>query len=204
MLILSAMPSYALDFQPDDFEPADIRLASGYNAALEQLYEEVSIIARTAAGIEIFRAIPYPLELVAMQTQAEIHTRNITDPDELGMLIAEANMDKPGSGWFVFLLDGDPSWVNGTASIVYSMEPGGREFPVEVDPVELTKIDDSEFIMMCVAWIIDVDQLVNFMNAAKVWLIAANEDATEQIRLDVSFWRDYTLFDVRVEQVVEE
>jgi hypothetical protein len=199
-LLILSVPLLARDFTRDDFDPADPAKVEEYRDAVVELMKEMTIYGEDSAGNELFTAVPFPLELVALMTQLEIHESNITDPDELDLLLTKQNYIKPASNSFAFVLDGDPAWVTGDVRITYvsANSPDPVELPVV--NVETENPDEMSAVTIWAVVIEDSEQMNEFMDASEVYLVVGNVDqAVEPLVLDCGFWRLWGLFDLREE-----
>jgi len=194
---LLSSPTLGADFILDDFEPADPELTEAYELIVKDLMNEVGITGFDERGRERFRVTPYPMELVALQVQADIHERNVTDPEELYYLIEQANLDKPGPNWFAVIIDGEAMWAGGGVSMYYRNDSGRKTEPIEITKVDEFDEDDGSKISIWVMSIKDEGGMIKFMEADEVFLqVDKVESLTESITLDCSHWRTYTLFDL--------
>lgn len=196
ILILSG-PVYGRDFTPDDFDPADPAMAEPYTTALGQLFDELTIIALDSNGVEVFRVMPFPVELVGLETQTAIHEGNITDSEELPALIESANLDKPTANSFAFVLDGQPEWVGLEVGMYYFPDDANSE-AVRLPVVALGEPALTEDGGMVAGWAMiatDMDELNEFMSARSVVIVLDLEG--ERIQLNCGFWRQWALFDMR-------
>ena len=198
--LLIAIPGFARDFSPDDFDPADPSLAESYGEAVVELIEEMTIAGEDENGDPLFKAIPFPLELVALMTQLEIHESNITDPVEIDMLLADQNNMKPAMNSFAFVLDGYPSWVEGSVYMAYTSDDHPDGVYLDVFNAGIDPVDDTTATATWAVAMEDVQQMQDFMDADNIYIIVQNTDASlEPIFLDCGFWRLWGLFDIRDE-----
>ncbi|HEX9745262.1 MAG TPA: hypothetical protein VGB30_07530 [bacterium] len=203
-----AMPVWATDLTSVEFESADPRLADGYNVAVDQLMDELMVVGKGVDGSELFRIIPYPLELVALQLQAEIHSRNVTDEIEIETMVSQANMDKPGSNWFAFLVDGESEWVNSDIAMYYIWREGGDPEPVDITAVHNFDNGDGTGYALYVLYVEDRGKMIDFMTAYSMGITltreipatAETQAGVEKIDLDCSHWREFTIFDIDYEE----
>jgi len=196
-----AGPLRARDFTVDDFDPADPAQAETYRQAVEDFLTEVTIVATDNAGNELFRVVPFPLELIALMTQLAIHDGNVTDPGELRGIVDNANLNKPAANSFAFIISGDPEWADREVSMYYLPADGGTE-RVNVDLVRIVPGEaygEGEMISEWAMFVNDVDQLTAFLASPAVALVVGADDPDEAIELDCGFWRQWGLFDVRRE-----
>jgi hypothetical protein len=199
-LLLISLPGIGRDFAPGDFAPADPSQVDTYREAVVDLVEEMSIVGKDEIGNELFTAVPFPLELVAMMTQLQIHESNITDPVELDILLADQNSLKPAPNSFAFVLDGDPAWVTGYVRMAYTTDPSTEPVYLDLFNVDTETPDETSAISTWAVAIASVEQLDAFMNAEKVSIFVSNVDVgLEPIELNCGFWRLWGLFDMRAE-----
>lgn len=205
-LFLLVNPAISREFAASDFDPADPDLAEEYRAAVIDLIKEMTIVGEDNNGNELFTAVPFPLELVALMTQLEIHESNITDPDELDDLLDEQDYIKPASNSFAFVLDGDPEWVMGQVFMGYTS--GSSPFPVELEvlPISSDYPDETSAVTTWAVVIEDGEQLEEFLDAGEVSLAIWNgNEGQDPIILDCGYWRFWGLFDLREEvEMVED
>lgn len=197
-LILLTTPSYGREFTRDDFDPPDPDQVEDYRFAVVDLMEELTLIAVDDDGNTLFSVTPFPVELVALMTQLDIHQYNITDPDELDELIAGKNYIKPAPNSFPFVLDGDPGWVNSEVFMFYYPEDGSDPVQLYLHQVESDSPGDLPELTIWALLIEDLEELEAFLAAPDVILAIWNEDADpEPIILDCGYWRLWGLFDLR-------
>ncbi len=199
VLVLSSGLS-ARDFIVDDFDPADPEQTEMYSLALEDLMDELTIVATEEDGDEIFVIMPFPMELIALETQFAIHEGNIIDPNELADLIAQANMDKPTQNSFAFVLDGEPMWVRREVAMYYTRLSGEPDM-VRVPVVPVGDPVVTEDATMVTGWAMmaaDADELRDFLASPMVVLVVGDEE--ESVTLDCGFWRRWVLFDLGEEE----
>jgi hypothetical protein len=197
MYMVWPLPMQARDFTLEDFDPADPAQAEAYQSAIGGLLDELAVIASDDEGNELFRVVPYPLELVILTTQAAIHERNITDSREFEAVVMQANADKPTSNSFAFVLDGDPQWVRREVEIRYFPEeegPGSSRVPAVRVSREIA--DDGAMVAVWVLMARDADELEAFLAAPRVELRVGDEETDDAIVLDCGFWRQWMLFDL--------
>jgi len=205
LLFLLVSPAYALDFTTDDFDPAEgdnAEIVEMYQRAVAELIGELTITGTDVDGTEVFRLLPFPMELIGLITQTEIHTSNITDPVELADVIESANLNKPAPNSFAFTMDGNPEWVGHSVSMYYFTDledSDGVEVPVyEVN--EARMIADGIMARDFAVVIDSGDELRNFLMApAVVILVGWGDPDFEPLLLDCSSWRKYAIFDLRDE-----
>jgi len=210
ILILVAGQAPARNFTARDFDPADTEnevTAERYREAVFELMDELKVPAIDEYGVVQFSVMPFPMELVALITQWQIHEWGITDPMELSDLIEAANYNKPTVNSFPFVLDGETEWVTKIVAMYYIRDidfPHPERVPVvwnsEVEGnVEGTTV--SEWIVM----IEDTDMLEEFLEADSVYLVVGETDGSEEyIELDCGFWRSWGLFDLRQDEAPVE
>lgn len=194
-----SFPASARNFTLDDFDPADPARAETYQSAIGELLDELAVIATDDEGNELFRVVPYPLELVVLTAQATIHEGNVTDSHELEVVVAQANSDKPTSNSFAFVLDGDPRWVRQEVKIRYfPEEQGPASSGVPAVRVSREIADDGAMVAVWVVMARDADELEAFLAAPRVELVVRDEETDDGIVLDCGFWRQWMLFDLTV------
>ncbi len=205
-------PAQARDFTIDDFDPPGpygpldpedpdgMDIIDVYSMAIDDLLRELTITGYDSEVNELFQAVPFPMELVALMAQAEIHFGNITDPGELRELVDTANGNKPAANSFAFILDGDVDWVGSDVTMFYfpsAEESDGIEVPcyqISVSDPDPDGIAISEWAVA----IDSVDELTNFLAAESVALIVGlNDPEVEPVILYCGFWRSWGLFDLR-------
>ncbi|MCX6646690.1 MAG: hypothetical protein NTY09_10075 [bacterium] len=200
IILLISLPGIGRDFAPGDFDPADPSQVDTYRQAVVDLVEEMTIVGKDETGNELFSAVPFPLELVAMMTQLQIHESNITDPVEIDMLLADQNSLKPAPNSFAFVLDGDPAMVTGDVRMAYTTDASQEPVYLDLFNVDTETPDESSAVTTWAVAIADVEQLDEFMNAEKVSIFVSNADeGRAPIELNCGFWRLWGLFDMRVE-----
>jgi hypothetical protein len=191
---------HASDFTPADFDPADPSQAGCYRQAVNDLMDTLAATGIDEDGDELFKVIPFPIELVALQTQYEIHEGNVSGDDELSDLISEANMNKPAANSYAFVVDGKEDWVNGGLAVYFYPDLETEE-PIEVVTYPVTDADAYSDGYASRSWAVlieDAETLNAFLESPKViMLVYTSEEGTEPIELDISFWRQWGLFDLR-------
>jgi hypothetical protein len=195
LIVLSTSAS-AKDYTAADFDPADPSLADTYNRAVSLLLDDLTIIVTDENDNELFRVVPFPVELVVLDTQAAIHDGNITDPEQLAPVIDQANMDKPTANSFAFVLDGDPEYTALDLSIFYypnEENSEGVRIPAVRAGDPMFK-DDGGIVAPWTVIVSNADELAAFMSARQVEMVI--EWGDESISIDCGFWRRWTLFDL--------
>jgi len=208
-------PVQARDFTVDDFDPPgpygpidpedpeSMDIIDVYSMAIDDLLLELTIYAVDDEENDLFQAVPFPMELVALMTQAEIHFGNITDPVEIQALVENANANKPASNSFAFILDGDADWVAREVTMFYfpdAEESDGVEVPCY--PISIGTPDENGNAISEWAVVIDSpDEISNFLAAESVALIIGlNDPDIEPLVLYCGFWRSWGLFDLRTDE----
>lgn len=197
-LILLTTPSYGREFTRGDFDPPDPDQVEDYRFAVIDLIEELTLIAVDDDGNTLFSVTPFPVELVALMTQLDIHQYNVTDPSELDELIARKNYIKPAPNTFAFVLDGDPGWVNSEVYMFYYPEDGSDPVQLYLHQVESDSPGDLPELTTWALLIQDLEELEAFLAAPDVILAIWNEEADPDPKiLDCGYWRLWSLFDLR-------
>jgi hypothetical protein len=199
-LLLIAIPGIGRDFAPQDFDPADPSQVDSYRQAVVDLIGEMTIVGKDTYGNKLFTVIPFPLELVAMMTQLQIHEQNITDPVLLDNLLADQNSLKPASNSFAFVMDGDPAWVTGDVQMAYTTDPTQEPVYLDVFKVDTETPDESSSVTTWAVTIVNVEQLDAFINAEKISIFVSDSTTgSGPMELNCGFWRLWGLFDLRAE-----
>lgn len=204
-ILLFSLPLHALDFTAADFDPKDPSMIDVYRLAVSDLMDELSVEAIDDEGSELFSVVPFPMELVALMAQMEIHSLESDDPAEIDSVIERANNNKPGANSFAFLLDGDPEWVSGNVRMVYVPPDGAESDRVEMEVVPIGEGEESDGNMVA-EWMVvveDPDLLMDFLASPQVILVIEKAGG-ETKELDCGFWRQWGLFDLRMEEEQEE
>jgi hypothetical protein len=211
-------PAQARDFTVDDFDPPGpygpldpedpdgMDIIDVYSMALDDLLWELTIYGYDSEANELFQVVPFPMELVALMTQAEIHFGNITDPSELAGLVDTANENKPAANSFAMILDGNVGWVGSDVTMFYfpnAEESDGIEVPCY--RISLSNPDpDGNAISEWAVVVDSVDELTNLLAAESVALIVGLHDPEiEPLVLYCGFWRSWGLFDLRDDEESE-
>jgi len=204
-MLFSATVVAARDFTVDDFGPADpgnTFMSEAYQQGVADLVKELTVTATADDGTALFIIVPFPMELVALRTQARIQIEGITDPDELSELVAEANAYKPAPNSFMFILEGDAAWVSRDVTMYYVPdETTSIGIPVRAYPISIGEASDEGAMLSRWAIVIeDENELKAFRDAPRVVIIVGDADETvEPLTLECGFWRQWGLFDLRTE-----
>ncbi len=204
-MLFSATIVAARVFTVDDFDPADpgnTLMSEAYQQGVADLVKELTVTATGDDGTALFTIVPFPMELVALRTQARIQVEGITDPDELSELVAEANAYKPAPNSFMFILEGDGAWVSRDVTVYYVPdETTSIGMPLTVYPISIGEPgDDGTMLSEWAIVIKDENELKAFRDAPRVVIIVGDADETiEPLTLDCGFWRQWGLFDLRTE-----
>ncbi len=207
LVLLMSTSVAARPFTIDDFDSADSDQALGYQQAAANLMAELTITVADDEGNVLLAVMPFPVELVALITQAEIHTAGYTQPEDLYALIEDANFYKPLANSFAFSVEGIPKYVNRSVSMYYyPYEEATDGIEVEIIPVtEGQVLDDGVMVAEWAMVAADPETLMRFLAAPKVVIIIGEElEPEEQIVLDCGFWRQWGLFDLREMEEEEE
>jgi hypothetical protein len=205
MILLAAIPSLALDFTADDFDPPDESMRDAYTVAVNDLMDEMRIVATDDAENQLFIVTPFPMELVAVMAQSEIHQLDSDDPDAIDEIIERANHNKPSANSFAILLDGNTDWVTGNVEMFYTIPDELEYAQVPTVPLGQGEGEDGSTLAEWLVYFEDIDSLMTFLESPDVVLrVFKADDSGDNMRLDCGFWRQWGLFDLRSEEEVEE
>jgi len=205
IILLAALPSLAVDFSADDFDPPDASMLEAYTVAVDELMDELRVVAIDDDENQLFTVVPFPMELVAIMAQYEIHQLDSDDSDAIDEIIARANNNKPSANSFAILLDGDPEWVSGDVELFYTTPDELEYAQVPMVPLGQGDGEEGNAIAEWLVYFEDLDSLIAFVESPDVVLRVFNtDDSGENLQLDCGFWRQWGLFDLRSEEVEEE
>ncbi|MFH1675686.1 MAG: hypothetical protein ABIC40_01590 [bacterium] len=198
LLLSFSLPTLASNFTIGDFDTADPEQAEDYSNAVSDLISDLEIIVIDENDNELFSIVPFPIELVALTAQAEIHLDNVTDETKLAEIIDTANINKPGPNSFAFVVEGSKEWVSKDVKL-YRTENAedGTTTRIEIPVMRVSDPTENEDGTSACVWMFaatDTDELAAFHISPGLIMVVG--DDTDSVEFDCGFWRAWNLFDI--------